>query len=365
MERDTSSQLASIYYNPKDPASFSSIDALLKRAKALGFKGITRDQVIEWLRDQDAYTLHRQYRKHFKRNPIVVGSIDKQWQADLADMSSLAKQNNGYRYLFTVIDCFSKFAWAIPLKTKSGPSLLEAMKKLLAEAHPRKPNRLQTDKGKEFLNKPVQDFLKANAINHFASESDQKAAMVERFNRTLKSRMWKYFTANDTYRYLDVLDDLLYGYNHAKHRTIGMAPADVKVEHEEAIWKRMYPEGASSLIRETQIKPGDPVRLSRTKQTFEKGYVPNWTEEIFKVSGTSQGKRRKVYKVDDWLGESIKGVFYPEEVQKVVRRDDKRFHVEKILRKKKIDGELTYLIQWSGLPAKFNSWVLAKDVKQK
>ena len=114
------------------------------------------------------------------------------------------------------------------MKTKSGPSLLEAFKLLLIKAHPMKPNRLQTDKGKEFVKKLVRDFLKQKAIHHFASESDQKAAMVERFNRTLKTRMWKYFTAKNTYRYIIVLDDLLEGYNHARDRTIGMVPANVK-----------------------------------------------------------------------------------------------------------------------------------------
>ena len=362
MERDTG--LAGIYYNPKDPGSFGSVDKLLARAKELGVK-TNRHKIQEWLEDQDAYTLHKQYRKHYPRNPIVVGAIDKQWQADLADMSSLAKDNDGYKFLLTVIDCFSKFAWAIPIKNKSGASLLDAFKLLFEKAHPRKPNRLQTDKGKEFVNKQVQDFLKENAIHHFSSESDQKAAMVERFNRTLKNRMWKFFTANNTYRYLDVLDDLLFAYNHTKHRTIGMPPADVKVEHEEELWKRMYPNYGDASTVAKKAKLGDPIRLSRAKQTFERGYVPNWTEEIFKISGLSKGANKMVYKVRDWLGEPIQGVFYPEEVQRVVRQPDKKFAIEKILKKKKVGRALTYLVKWQGLPEKFNSWVSAKDVDKK
>ena len=179
-------------------------------------------------------------------------------------MSSLSKHNDGYKFLLTVIDCFSKFAWAIPLQNKNGQTLLAALKLLLERAHPRKPNRLQTDKGKEFLNKPVQDFLTENAIHHFSSESDQKAAMVERFNRTLKTRMWKYYTAQNTYRYLDALDDLVYGYNHAKHRTIGMAPADVKMEHEEALWRRMYPDYENQKRKEGTPRDGHapPVQAS-------------------------------------------------------------------------------------------------------
>lgn len=353
--------LGSIYYNPKDPGSFTGVEALLQRARELGIE-TDREKVKDFLAEQDAYTLHRQYRKRYERNPIIVGGIDKQWQADLADMTSLSKHNDGYKYLLTVIDCFSKFAWAIPLKTKTGGSLLQAFNTLLEKAHPRKPNRLQTDKGREFLNKDVQTFLKDKAIHHFSSESDQKAAMVERFNRTLKSRMYRYFTANNTYRYVDVLDDLVDGYNHAKHRTIGMAPSDVKAKHELQIWQRMYPKQKQQTKK--QLKLDETVRLSKSKQTFEKGYMPNWTEELFKVSAIPTGSRRRVYKLRDMADEPIEGVFYPEEVQRVVTRPDKPFAIEKVLRKKKIGRKELYLVKWRGYPDKFNSWVDAKNVSK-
>ncbi len=120
MESDSGNKLLKeIYYDPKDPGSFSSVDALLRSAKEKRATSTNREQVEDFLADQDTYTLHRQYRKRYQRNPIVVGSIDKQWQADLADMQSLAKNNDGYKYLLTVIDCFSKYAWAIPIKEKS------------------------------------------------------------------------------------------------------------------------------------------------------------------------------------------------------------------------------------------------------
>ena len=151
---EPNSVLESIYYNPKDPGTYASVNALHRRAKEKGAK-IARKSVQEWLADQDAYTLHRHYRKPFKTNPIVIGAIDKQWPADMADMSSLSRHNEGYRYLLTVIDCFSNYAWAIPLKTKSCSCLLEAFKILVAKAHPRKPNRKHTDKAREFVNKLV------------------------------------------------------------------------------------------------------------------------------------------------------------------------------------------------------------------
>ena len=110
---------------------------------------------------------------------------------------------------------------------------------MLTKAHQSKQNRLQTDIGTEFLNRLVQDVLKEKAIHSFASESERKAAMVEGFNRTLKTRMWNSFTSMNTDRYLDVLEELLEGYNHARHRTIGMSQSDVEPEHEEILWKRM------------------------------------------------------------------------------------------------------------------------------
>ena len=117
-----------------------------------------------------------------------------------------------------------------------------------------------------------------------------------------------------------------------------------------------------------KIKVDEAVRISRAKNVFEKGYVPNWTEEIFKVKkvqpANEAGAPRRVYKLEDWLGEQIQGQFYPEEVQRVIRRGDKEFHIEKILQTKKTGGRTKHLVKWLGLPAKFNSWIDAKDVKR-
>ena len=147
-------ELARIYSDPKDPGSLGGVERLFRSAKDQHHLPVSKDQVEEFLRTQDTYTLHRPARRHYSRNPTIVGGIDKQWQADLADMSSLAKENDGFRYLLTVVDCFSKFGWAIPIRRKDNTALVEAFTFLL---NSRKPQKLQTDKGKEFLNAPVQE----------------------------------------------------------------------------------------------------------------------------------------------------------------------------------------------------------------
>ena len=145
----------------------------------------------------------------------IVGGIDELWQMDLADMQSHAKENDGYRYLLVCIDVFSKYVWVIPLKNKTGPALVTAFKKILESG--RKPQKIQTDEGTEFFNKHFKDLMKAEEIQLYNTYNKTKASVVERVIRTLKTRMWRYFTAKRTRRYIDVLQDLVDSYNQSKH----------------------------------------------------------------------------------------------------------------------------------------------------
>ena len=102
--------------------------------------------------------------------------IDDLWQADLVDLSSLSRQNDGYKFILTVIDVFSRFSWVRPLKIKTGQSLREAFASIISD---RKPNYLQTDKGTEFLNSSFQSLLTSNSINFYTSQNeDIKCALV-------------------------------------------------------------------------------------------------------------------------------------------------------------------------------------------
>ena len=146
-------------------------------------------------------------------------------------MSKYATVNKGYKWLLTCMDLYSRYAWAIPVKTKSAPDVLEALKKIFEE---RRPSELfQTDEGKEFYNKPVGDYLKSLKIHHFSVFSKMKAAMVERFNQTLKTKMWRAFTKQGSYKWLDIVQDLVDSYNRTKHSAIGMAPINVKPENDK------------------------------------------------------------------------------------------------------------------------------------
>jgi hypothetical protein len=348
-----SERLRKIYYNPEDAGSYGGIDRLYRRAVESGLEGIKRHDVLNFLRDQRSYSLHKPARRSFVRNKTVVKGIDVQWQADLADMQGLSRQNAGINYLLTCIDVFSKYAWVVPIKDKSSGETVKAFKKLFKDSSPRKPERLQTDRGKEFLNKEVKDYMKNQGIELFQTHSDKKAAVVERFNRTIKTRIWTYFSAKNTKRYLDMLPSLVTAYNTSKHRSIGMAPAEVRKEHEDAIWLRLYGDSMNRLPP-TKMTPGQMVRIPQVKGDFVKGYMPNWTEQHYRLEGT-EGRKRRVYKLQNIRGEPIEGSFYEQEVQPIGKNEHR---VEQILKRRTLaDGTREVFIKWKGWPAKYNTWV--------
>ena len=176
--------MESIYYNLSAPASYGGLSKFKP-------KGYTKKEVREWLESQDTYTLHKPIRRRFPRRRVVVYGIDHQWQADLVDVSRISSYSKGFKYLFTCIDVLSRYSWVIPLKDKTGKTLVVAFTTIFESG--RRPVRLQTDKGTEFTNRVFQKILRENDVHFFTIQNEEtKASIVERFNRTLKTKMWKY-----------------------------------------------------------------------------------------------------------------------------------------------------------------------------
>ena len=277
----------------------------------------------------------------------MVSGIDKIWAADLVDMKAFSKDNQGVTYLLWVIDIFSKYGWLVPLKDKTGKSVASALRVIFEE---RKPEKMWVDKGKEFYNKDVKDLIEL-----YSTENEEKSSVVERWIRTMKERMWKYFTDNNTNRYVDVLPDLVEDYNNTKHSSIKMTPVEASMKKNElAVWRNLYPDRLKPVKVTPKFSVGDKVRISKKKKTFEKGYTTRWAEEIFtivKVKRTSP----VTYKIADLNGEEIKGSFYEPELQKTIQQ---LFRIEKVLEK----GKTKSLVKWKGYSDDFNSWVDNKDI---
>ena len=346
--------LKNVYYNPKHPAGFASI---VKLAKATG---VSVKKVKTWLKEQPTYTLHRQARKKYPTRRYIVHDIDEQWQADLAEVILIADKNQGYRCILTVIDIFSRYAWARPLKSKRGEEVAAAFKDIFREG--RIPHRVQTDQGKEFENRHVRTLFHEHNIELFSVKSAYKAALVERFNRTLKHRLWRYFTSENKQEWTKVLQDAVHAYNHSVHRSIKRKPAnvtsaDVGDMRDEMSARSEPPKGKDD------IQVGEKVRISKVKSVFDKGYLPNWTEEIFTVESINRKNKPFMYKLKDYSNDIVDGSFYRYEIQPVSKTDDV-YLVEKIIRRKREHGEKWCLVKWQGYPTSMNSWVRERDVSQ-
>ena len=210
----------------RDPLKPGSLGGVTRFAKA---NNITIQRAREVLQCDLRYTL-----------PVMVYGIDEQWTADLIEVNNIAEYNRGYRYLLTVVDVFSKHTWVEPVKNKTGKTVTDAMTKILKRSEGRKPLNLQTDDGKEFYNKTFRELMKRKDIHHFSTSGDTKSSVIEPFNRTLKQRMYRYFTSENTLNFVPVLQDLVEGYNRSYHRSIKMGPNQVNQANSSSVWKTLY-----------------------------------------------------------------------------------------------------------------------------
>lgn len=296
--------------------------------------------------------LHKQARKNFQRRRVVMKGIDDLWQADLVEMINYASVNNDYRYLLTVIDTFSKKAWAVAVKNKTAQNVTNAMKSIF-DKHHRKPINLQTDDGKEFFNNQFNHLMQTNKINHYSTYSTLKASIVERFNRTLKGMMWKEFSFQGTYKWIHIYQKLVDKYNDTFHRTIQMSPNEVNSSNEKYLLDNIY--NKLKVFKRPKFKVGDHVRISKYKHVFEKGYTPNWTTEVFKVK-TVKNTNPNTYILEDYHGSEIRGGFYEYELLKT--KYPQTYLVEKVLRRR---GNMFY-VKWLGFSSEHNSWINSNDI---
>ena len=357
---DLDKLLENAYYDPSQPASYSSADKLWRFVKNQdGFENVKKKQIRQWLQLQDTHTVHKPVRRKFKRNPVIVPSIDYQWDIDLMDTSNLKRYNKGITFLLVAIDILSRYLWVRPLKNKTAGEVAKALKYIFKKN--RKPKIIRSDSGKEFTNSKVQKLLKDMGIKFFTSNNEVKANYVERVIQTLRNKLFKYMNKKQSYKYVNILQDLVKGYNDNYHRSIQTSPSQVNKDNEDKIWRLLY--GSKLLKREKYVfKPGDKVRVAYTRGTFDRGYEQQYSDEIFTVVKLIP-RNPPVYKIVDFNGNSIKGTFYKEELQRVYKDENSEYKTEKILKKRKRNGKTQYLVRWVGYPSEFDSYVNEEDVR--
>lgn len=364
-------EIRSIYFNPDEPASFMGADKLRSALLDRGFT-VSLYKINRWLASEDSYSLFKQRQKHFKTDKVYVTGINEQWDIDLLDMTSLEKYNDGYRYILITIDVFTRIAHAVALKNKLGQTTANGLDSILSSTAV--PANVRSDSGAEFKNRKVLTLLKNYNINHFVSLNiPYKAGYVERFGRTLKSKIYRYLNSKNTSRYIDHLADFVSSYNNTVHSALQMKPSEVNSKNASWVWWFTYwfkdlksdkPSSTKNVVKKKSrrvygFKPEDLVRVSAIKNPFAKESTTAWSNELFVV------KRRRVkdsivtYKISDYdSSEMIDGWFYPQELQKVFKDTEAMFAIEKIIKRRRLrDGTPQVFVKWRDYSKRFNSWI--------
>ncbi|KAK3908541.1 Putative uncharacterized transposon-derived protein [Frankliniella fusca] len=272
------------------------------------------------------------------------------WQCDLSDMQSLAQDNDGYRYILCVICVFSKFAWRIPVKNKTSSEIIRGFASLFSTTQ-RRCTRLVADKGGEFNNRRFHNFLEQNDMEFFStSNPDTKASVCERFQRTLKEKLYRVFTHRENYRYTDgLLDDIVHAYNNTYHRSIKMTPHEAsQPENTLKVYHALYPP---------ERKKKCPKLREHLKRVTLGTW--NWSEEIFKIVSVIPHSL-PCYKIKHLDGDEVSGTFYEPELQKVRKPDS--FKIAYIVRSIGKNSSRKHLVHWRGYPEKSRSWVFDRDI---
>ena len=321
--------LKNLYENPKFVGSYSTPTFFLKSLKKkYGHRNIplieklTFKKVSDFLGSLNSYSQYKPARRRFKRNKVIASGVNSQWQSDIIDMTPKYKKvNKGYRFILVAIDVVSKKVYAEALKTKSAQEVKEAFKKIFQEAKESDtlPYKVQTDKGGEFINKVVRALAKEYGVKFFTAEDDDtKAQIAERFNRTLKKKLFKYMSDHKGVWYKP-LPDFVNNYNRTVHTTTGMEPDRLNEKNEWKALSRMYDvKGTPAFVgiersSRLRFKTGDYVRISVANKTFRRGFRSSWSEEVFrirKIYPGVNGSSEPTALLEDLSETPIKGQFY-------------------------------------------------------
>ena len=221
-------------------------------------------------------------KKYYGTNKTDVYHIDDIWSLDILDLKDYGPENNrGYRYVLVTIDNFSKFGWTIPIKSKHAMTIKDSFENILISSK-RKPNLIETDRGKEFYNNIFQDFLNKNNIKLYSRKTSLGAVFAERFNRTIRDLLKKPVFEKGDSNWIDIIPTITKQYNNKIHSSTILTPIQASLKKNEGyIYKNL-------LDKRKKIKPkfqiNNLVRVVDLNRTFSKGDTTNWSYNLYKIT---------------------------------------------------------------------------------
>lgn len=366
MSDDDSEVIRRLWSDPSCPAAFSSSDRMYKHLKATTHPTITRQRVQTALEGLLSFGLHREFHKVSKRswNPYFVRKRRQLVQIDLVDISALANQNEGIKFLLLIIDCFTKFAWVYPLLSKHGERVCDSIKKwVTTEEAASETEIIQSDLGTEFYCRPVKALFKQFDIRHLPSYGMSKSAIVERFAKTIQLLIYTFLSSKETLIYHTSLQDLVGVYNSRQHRSLdGLSPhqADQLQFHDRVLDAH---ERRWALVKRRQPKfpLGAVVRikLSETdRYQNRKSYSEKFSLELYRVVRINKRLPNPTYTLSSLnTRETIAGSFYANELRRVRLKFDTKYKIEAVLDRRHLRGrQPEVLVKWQGFDLSHASW---------
>ena len=356
-----------IYFNPEHPAGYGGVKKLYKYANEID-SNITLNDVKNWLSKQFEYTLFKPALRNFSRNTIYSNFVNEIWEIDALYYKNYSRYNSGYKYIINVIDVFSKYLIAIPMKTLKGKDVADKFERLFKTV---KPMKIRSDRGKEFDNFHFRNLCKKYGIIYYTTTNQtKKCAIVERVNKTMRLKIGRFISHRGNYRYIDNLKDLVKSYNHSIHRTTKMRPIDIDEDDEKQVFQNMYGypnmlEILKSKQGQKKFEVGDTVRQKFDEKVLDKGTDQKWTDIVYKIRKVYNKLTKPLYAVE-LNGSDVNRRFYPEELQKVTVDNDSRWRIDKILRYRTTSDNIREaLVRWKGYPQYPDQWIPLEAVRSR
>lgn len=342
--------------------------------KKPGFEELTVRRVKSILSKDRAYTLHRPYKRIKHYNPTFSHDHRHLIEIDLVEIMSwgktnLSRKNGNVKYICVAIDVFSRFVICEPLKNKTSANVLEALKSIERKFLENRPDkvirRYYFDKGLEF--KAFERYLNEKGVKYSHSYSERKASIVESVLKVLQKSIYEWMTNNASYRYIDVLQDIVKSYNLAKHSFFKreLSPLEAELETNRDLVQlhhsvRYLRAGVKS-NRTLRFNVGDIVRVKIRANKFKRGYHFQFSEGLYKVVESNTHLPVISYNIQSLQHGKIYRSFYGNELQTVRYKNGQKIENVLTSRINKVRGGRDFLIKLSD--SNNNVWVHGDELK--
>lgn len=358
-------------YTGAEPSSFSSS----QRLKG-DFEDYSKTFIEDALAKNETYVSYKQYRK-FNHYPMIKSYRKRElWEGDLIFFidNTLIEKNEGFQYILAYIDVFTKNVFVSPIKNKRAETILEETKILFKKYG--KPEKIRTDLGGEFNNAKFRNFLKHEDVALFFALSDRKAAVIERFNLTIQTLLYKVMKEKNTLSWVECLPICLSIYRNRIHSTIKLSPNDAeKKENSEKVFSVLmerYSKDAKRKIDKNKKKPkfsvGDFVRLFIKREKFQRGYKSNVSVPYYRIYNIDRRLSKDRYYLEDpnflieGRAEQLVGGFFGDELVKSFPPVKFELDPSHTIRFRGKGRNRKAFVKWKGWPDRYNSWINASEI---